>query len=102
MADDVITQIERDPRYRTLVRRRTRFTWTLTGIMLAAFFGFILLIAFDKPFLARPIGGGVTSIGIVIGFGLILLAIALTGLYVRQANREYDGLVDGLAEDYRA
>jgi uncharacterized membrane protein (DUF485 family) len=102
MTDDVITQIARDPRYLTLVRRRTRFTWTLTGVMLGTFFGFILLIAFDKPFLARPIGSGVMSLGIVIGFGLILLAIALTGLYVRQANSEYDALVDGLAEDYRA
>ena len=46
--------------------------------------------------LARPIGGGVTSIGIPIGVGIILLAILLTGLYVRRANREYDPLVRAL------
>ena len=70
--------------------------WTLTAIMLAAYFGYILLIAFDKAVLARPIGAGVTSLGIPIGVGIILLAILLTGLYVRRANREYDPLVRAL------
>ncbi|WBH15533.1 DUF485 domain-containing protein [Sphingomonas radiodurans] len=101
MSEDEAAQIARDPRYQALVRRRGRFTWALTAVMLAAYLSFILLIAFDKPFLARPIAdGSVTSLGIVIGFGVILLAIALTGLYVRQANREYDALVSGLLADH--
>lgn len=87
-----------DPRYRRLVKRRGRFTWTLTLIMLAAYFGYIALIAFDKPVLARPIGGGVTSLGIPVGVGLILLAILLTGLYVRRANKEFDPLVRALRD----
>ncbi len=85
-----------DPRYRELVRRRGRFTWTLSIIMLLAYFGYIALVAFDKSLLARPIGGGVTSLGIPVGVGLILLAILLTGLYVRRANKDYDPLVDAL------
>lgn len=85
-----------DPRYQRLVKRRGRFTWTLSIIMLVAYFGYIALVAFDKSLLARPIGGGVTSLGIPVGVGLILLAILLTGLYVRRANREYDPLVDAL------
>ena len=85
-----------DPRYERLVRRRGRFTWTLSIVMLVAYFGYVALIAFDKSFLARPIGGGVTSLGIPVGIGLILLAILLTGLYVRRANTEYDPLVDAL------
>jgi len=88
--------IQADPRYQQLVKSRGRFTWVLTCIMLAAYFGFILLIAFDKSLLARPIGGGVTSLGIPVGVGLILLAILLTGLYVRRANRDYDPLVRSL------
>ena len=85
-----------DPRYQRLVQRRGRFTWTLSIIMLLAYFGYIALVAFDKSLLARPIGGGVTSLGIPVGVGLILLAILLTGLYVRRANMEYDPLVDAL------
>ena len=88
-----------DPRYRKLVARRGRFTWALTLVMLAAYFGYILLIAFDKAVLARPIGGGVTSLGIPVGVGIILLAIVLTGLYVRRANRDYDPLVRALGDE---
>jgi uncharacterized membrane protein (DUF485 family) len=71
----------------------------MTGIMLAAYFGYVLLIAFDKPLLARPIGSGVTSLGIPLGLGVILLAILLTAIYVRRANREWDGLAAALREE---
>ena len=87
-----------DPRYQRLVKRRGRFTWTLSIVMLVAYFGYVALVAFDKSLLARPIGGGVTSLGIPIGLGLILLAILLTGLYVRRANKEFDPLVDALRD----
>ena len=87
-----------DPRYQRLVKRRGRFTWTLTIVMLVAYFGYVALIAFDKPALARRIGTGVTSLGIPVGVGIILLAILLTGLYVRRANREYDPLVKALRD----
>lgn len=91
-----------DPRYQRLVSRRGRFTWALTCLMLAAFFGYILLIAFDKSALALPIGRGVTSLGIPVGIGIILLAIALTGLYVRRANRDYDPLIRALKSEEEA
>jgi uncharacterized membrane protein (DUF485 family) len=87
-----------DPRYQRLVQRRGRFTWTLSIVMLVAYFGYVALIAFDKALLARPIGGGVTSLGIPVGVGIILLAILLTGLYVRRANREFDPLVKALRD----
>lgn len=100
--DDIRAQAERiaaDPRYRALVRRRARFTWILTGIMLVIFFGYILLIAFDKALLARPIGGGTTTLGIPIGIGVILAGIVLTGVYVRRANRDFDPAVKAIRED---
>ena len=98
-ADEILARIAADPRYRALVARRSRFTWTLTGIMLAAFFGYILLIAFNKALLARPIGDGATSLGIPIGLGVIALAIVLTGLYVRRANSDFDPAVRAIRED---
>jgi uncharacterized membrane protein (DUF485 family) len=98
MAEARYDEVLADPRYQKLVKRRGRFTWTLTLVMLAAYYGYILLIAFDKKLLAQPIGGGVTSLGIPIGVGIILLAIVLTGLYVRRANSEYDPLVRALRD----
>lgn len=93
-------RIAEDPRYQRLVKSRSRFGLILTLVVLAAFFGYILLIAFNKELLARPIGDGVTSLGIPIGIGIILLSIALTGLYVRVANRDYDTLERAIREDY--
>jgi hypothetical protein len=58
--------------------------------MIAAYVGFILLVAFDKQLAGRPLAGGRISLGIVLGAGLIVLAAALTGVYVRWANRVYD------------
>ena len=95
---DRIGRIREHPGYRALVRRRRRLAWVLTAIMLVAYFGYVLLIAFDKALLARPIGDGVTSLGIPIGFGIIVLGIVLTAFYVRRANSEYDAQLKALLD----
>lgn len=94
-----LARIAADPRYQTLVRDRSRFGWLLSALVLGAYLGFILLVAFDKALLARPIGDGVTSLGIPLGIAVILFAIVLTGLYVRRANREFDARLAELLRD---
>jgi uncharacterized membrane protein (DUF485 family) len=91
-------QIAADPRYRALVRRRGRLAWALTALMLAAYFGFILAVAFARPLLARPVGGGVTTLGVIVAVGVILLGFALTAVYVRVANRRFDAAARELIE----
>lgn len=91
-------RIRQLPAYQTLVARRTRFAWTLTVIMLVVYFGYIGLIAFDKAFLAQPIGAGVMSLGIPVGLGIILITIALTAVYVVRANSEFDRLTREIVE----
>jgi uncharacterized membrane protein (DUF485 family) len=102
MEADRLTAIAADPRYRALVRRRDRFAWTLSVIVLTAYFGFILLVAFDKPLLAAPIAGGATSLGIPIGLGVILLSIVLTGVYVRRANGVFDAELAAIRAEHGA
>ena len=99
MNAELLARIQANPKYQALKDRRTKFGWTLTVIMLIAYFGYIGLIAFDKAFLARPIGPGVTSLGIPVGIGLILLTILLTGVYVWRANGEYDRLTREIIEE---
>jgi uncharacterized membrane protein (DUF485 family) len=99
---DELERIGADPRYRALLRRRARFTWTLSLVMLAVFFGYILLIAFDKALLARPIGGGTMTLGIPIGIGVIMVGILLTGIYVRRANRDFDPALKDLRAGHEA
>lgn len=94
-----LLSVAQSPTYRRLVRERSRFSWALTGVMIAVFFGYILLIAFDRALLARPIGDGVTTLGIPLGIGVILTGILLTGLYVRRANRRFDALTRAIVEE---
>jgi uncharacterized membrane protein (DUF485 family) len=57
--------------------------------MIAVYFGFILLVAFNKPLLGRLISPGL-SLGVLFGALVIVLTWILTWIYVRWANRHYD------------
>ena len=92
-------QVLRSPRFQELVRQRARFAWTLTIAMLVIYFGFILLVAFAKPLLASKIGDGVTSLGIILGLGVIVSAFVLTGIYVQRANSRFDELTRRLTRE---
>jgi uncharacterized membrane protein (DUF485 family) len=92
MTDPIVAKIEANPKYHELRRKRNSFGWLLTLIMMVVYYGYIALIAFNKPFLAQPIGAGVTSVGIPIGMFVIVFTIVITGIYVRRANGEYDRL----------
>lgn len=92
MRDPVIETIQNNPAYLELRRKRNRLGFALTLLMLLVYYGYVALIAFDKEFLAKPIGAGVTTLGIPIGMGVIIFSVIITGLYVRRANNEFDQL----------
>ena len=98
MAVDLTARIASDPRYHELKAKRSRFGWWLTIAMLIVYYGFILLVAFNKPFLATRLGAGVTTIGMPIGLGVIIFTILITAVYVRRANREFDALTEEIVK----
>ncbi len=77
------------PEFRHLVTTRWRVSLTLTAALFLMYYGYVLLIATNKPLLARRIGDVVT-LGIPLGVAVILGAWALTAIYVVWANRRYD------------
>jgi len=95
---ELAKRIARDPNYQQLRSKRTRFGWTLTLAMMIVYYGFILLVAFNKPFLAQKLGDGVMTMGIPIGFGVIVFTIVITAYYVNRANAEFDALSDAVAK----
>ena len=92
MEEDLVAKIVRDPRYQELKSKRSSFGWTLTIAMLIVYYGFIVLVAFDKERLFKRIGEGVTTLGMPIGVAVILFTIIITAVYVRRANAEFDRL----------
>ena len=99
MTDPVIEKIKSHPKYAQLKSERNRFGWTLTLLMLVVYYGYIALIAFNKGFLAQPLGAGVTTLGVPLGMGVIVFTIVITGIYVARANSEYDALTKDILED---
>jgi uncharacterized membrane protein (DUF485 family) len=74
---------------------RWRIAVLLTIAMMVAYFGFILLVAYNKPLLATRVTTGL-SLGILLGALVIVVAWALTWIYISWANRHYDASIKGL------
>lgn len=91
MDDRMLARIQGDPNYQNLVKERSSFGWTLTIVMLVVYYGYIAIVAFDPSLIAAKVSGSIT-VGILMGLGLILLSIILTGIYVLRANSRYDDL----------
>jgi uncharacterized membrane protein (DUF485 family) len=83
---------------RRLDAARRRVAGILTITMMVIYFGFILLIAYAKAFLATVIVPGL-SLGILLGALVIVAAWVLILIYVRWANQHYDHVVAGLRKD---
>jgi uncharacterized membrane protein (DUF485 family) len=79
----------RDDKLRALAARRWRIALTLTAVMIVLYFGFIALIAYDRPVLATLLAPGLT-VGILLGALVIVVSWLLTYGYVRWANTRYD------------
>ena len=99
MADPVVTRIQSNPKYHELKRKRNFLGVLLLVLVLIVFYGYIALIAFNKPFLSITIGTGVTTIGVPIAIGVILFTIIVTGIYVWRANTEFDELTSQIMKE---
>jgi uncharacterized membrane protein (DUF485 family) len=75
--------------FRQLVVRRWRVSMALTAALFVLYYGYILLIAVNKPLLATRMGG-VTPVGIPLGAAVIVGSWVLTAIYIVWANRYYD------------
>lgn len=95
---ELVKRIARDPKYQELKSKRSRFGWILTLLMMIVYYGFIVLVAFDKPLLAQRLGDGVMTLGIPIGFGVIVFTVIITAYYVKRANAEFDALTEAITK----
>lgn len=89
------------PTIASLTAARWRIAIMLTIAMMVLYFGFILLVAFTKPLLAREIVQGL-SLGILLGVLVILASWLLIWIYVRWANSHYDAAVARLKVGVRS
>lgn len=86
---------DHDRALRDLAARRWRMAAGLTVAMVAMYFGFVLLIAYNKPLMGSLVMPGL-SVGILLGALVIVLSWVLTWVYVRWANAHYDGALEAI------
>jgi len=77
------------PEFKAMVTKRWTISVILTAILFVIYYGYIVLIAVNKPFMAQKIGD-VTTLGIPLGVLVILLSWVLTAIYVIWANKSHD------------
>ena len=72
-----------------LAKRRLRVALGLSATIMAIYFGFMALFAFDKPLLGTMLVPGL-SLCIALGVLVIVSSFALCLVYVLWANRVFD------------
>jgi uncharacterized membrane protein (DUF485 family) len=100
MSETIYERVRANPKFQELRARRSRFAWTLAAVVLATYYGFMMIVAFAPTVLATKIGAGWTlSIGYPIVAGIIVGAWILTGLYIRRANGEFEDMVRQISKE---
>jgi uncharacterized membrane protein (DUF485 family) len=86
--------------FRALVRKRWTVSFVLLALLFVSYYGFILLVSTQKEFVSQKVGE-VTTLAIPLGVGAIVIAWALTAIYVGWANAKYDPEVERLKGELR-
>ena len=91
--DDVqVKRILHNPKFQQLVAKQRRLSWSLTGLMLTIYIGFILLVAYKPEFLHASFNGGIITWGIPLGLGVIAISFILCAVYAYVCNNTFDQL----------
>ena len=93
MSSSMYASIRRNPRFAELVAKRTRFATILSIVVLAIFYGFVLLVAVAPGLIAqRRSEGSNLTFGVAVGLFQFVFFWVLTLIYVRRANGEFDDI----------
>lgn len=76
-----------DPDFTRLLRRRSRLRWWLAGLLTVAYLAYGIGGLYVPEFFAAPLGDSAVSVGVVLGYGIILLGIGCSIFYVWRVNR---------------
>ena len=91
--------IVNDKDFKDLISKRNTIAVTLSIVELLLYFGFIALVAYNKPYLGKTLSPtSDTTIGIPIAIGIIIISIILGGIFAYWANTSYDASVKKIIE----
>jgi uncharacterized membrane protein (DUF485 family) len=95
-----VHEVIESPDFKALVMKRWTVSLVLLALLFVSYYGYILLIAGNKPFVSQKIGE-VTTLAIPLGVASIVIAWLLTAFYVVWANAKYDPEVERLKKELK-
>lgn len=95
------SEVQQSSEFRDLRRRFRRFVFPLTAVFLAWYFLYVLLSSFAPDFMATKVWGNIT-VGLIFGLLQFVTTFAITMIYVRWADREFDPRAEALAAKIKA
>lgn len=100
MDNKLVERIKANPKYHELVSKRSSFAVKLAIFVLVVYYGFVLVIAFDKEFFATKVGE-VMTVAWPIAVAIIIIAFVTTLIYVVKANGEFEDLTNDIKNDVK-
>ena len=102
MDERQVEAILQNPKFKEMVAKKSKLSWTLTAIMLFVYVGFMLLVGYNKEFLMSSFSGGVTTWGMPLGLSIIVLSFLLCGVYSYVAHNKLDQLTKDAMKEVEA
>lgn len=100
MSSAMYGRMRANPKFQELVARRSRFAWTLAAVVLAMFYGFVMVVAFNPQSLGQPLSeGSKLTVGVTVELFMFVFFWVLTAVYVKRANTEFDALTQEIVKE---
>lgn len=90
--------VQQSQEFIDLRARFRRFVFPMTGLFLGWYFLYVLLAAYAPVFMSHKLVGNI-NVGLVLGLGQFASTFAITMIYARWADRQFDPTADKLRAD---
>jgi uncharacterized membrane protein (DUF485 family) len=90
-------QVQASTEFVELRRRFRRFVFPMTALFLAWYFLYVLLAAYAPGFMSTKVFGNI-NVGLLFGLGQFVSTFAITMIYARWADKEFDPTAERLRE----
>jgi uncharacterized membrane protein (DUF485 family) len=90
-------EVQASPEFEELRRTFRRWVFPMTGLFLAWYFLYVLLAAYAPGFMSTKVFGNI-NVGLLFGLGQFASTFAITMIYARWADKEFDPTAERLRE----
>ena len=90
-------EVQASAEFAELRSRFRKFVFPMTGLFLAWYFLYVLMADYAHDFMAKKVAGNI-NVGLVFGLLQFVSTFAITMIYARWADRQFDPTAEKLRE----